>query len=113
MSTGATTDKTIRIGANVWLGLGVSVVGNVSIGHGSVVGANSVVVKDIPPFSIAVGNPARIIRHFNFTRNEWENGEVARDPRFMDESEYVTHLRNAGFILPPGAFAASSEYGDL
>jgi acetyltransferase-like isoleucine patch superfamily enzyme len=113
MSTGATTDKVIRVGANVWMGFRVTVVGHVSIGHGSVIGANSVVVKDIPPFSVAVGNPARIIRRFNFTAGEWEKGETIHDTGFMDEAEYIAHLRKSGYKLPQAAVAASSAYGDL
>lgn len=52
----------IVIGDDCWLGAGVTVVENVRIGEGSVIGAGSVVTKDIPPFSIAAGVPARVIR---------------------------------------------------
>lgn len=52
----------IVIEDNVWLGGGVTVLPGVTIGHDSVVGAGSVVTKDIPPRSLAVGNPARVIR---------------------------------------------------
>jgi serine O-acetyltransferase len=41
---------------------GVAVLGNVTIGRGSVIGANAVVVHDVPPFSVAVGAPARVIK---------------------------------------------------
>lgn len=49
---------------NVWLGTRVIVLPGVTIGTGSVVGAGSVVTRDIPPFSLAVGTPARVIRTF-------------------------------------------------
>lgn len=49
---------------NVWLGAKVIVLKGVTIGHDSVIGAGSVVTKDIPPRSIAVGMPARVIRTF-------------------------------------------------
>lgn len=52
----------VIIEENVWLGARVTVLRGVRIGAGSVIGANSVVVKDIPPRSIAAGSPARIIR---------------------------------------------------
>ena len=52
----------IVIEDDVWLGSHVVVTRNVRIGRGSVVGAHSVVTKDIPPYSIAVGVPARVIR---------------------------------------------------
>lgn len=47
---------------NVWLGEGVAVMPNVRIGRSSIIGANSVVTHDIPPYSIAAGAPARVIQ---------------------------------------------------
>lgn len=52
----------ITIGANVWLGGGVIVCPGVTIGENTVVGAGAVVVRDLPPNVVAVGNPARIVR---------------------------------------------------
>ncbi len=52
----------IVIGNDVWIGANVTVLKGVHISDGAVVGAGSVVVKDIPPYSIAVGNPARVIK---------------------------------------------------
>jgi len=52
----------ISIGDDCWLGAGVTVVDKVRIGHGSVIGAGSVVTRDIPPFSIAAGAPAHVLR---------------------------------------------------
>lgn len=52
----------VIIEKNVWLGEGVCILPNVRIGRNSVVGANAVVTKDIPPYSIAAGMPARVIR---------------------------------------------------
>lgn len=54
--------KPITIGSKAWLGAGVIVCPGVTIGEGSVIGAGSVVTKDIPPYSIAVGNPCRVLR---------------------------------------------------
>ena len=51
-----------RIGNDVWLASGVNVIGGVSIGDGAVLGAGAVVVDDIPPYAIAVGVPARVIK---------------------------------------------------
>lgn len=52
----------INIGNNVWIGAGVSVLPGVNIGDNCVIGAGSVVVSDIPPFSVAVGNPCKVIK---------------------------------------------------
>lgn len=51
----------IKIEDDCWLGSGVRVVDGVTIGKGSVIGAGAVVTKDIPPYSIAVGVPAKVI----------------------------------------------------
>jgi acetyltransferase-like isoleucine patch superfamily enzyme len=59
---GFTTRGPTRIGDNVWCGANVVVTSGVTIGERSVIGANSVVTGDIPPFSVAVGAPARVIR---------------------------------------------------
>jgi maltose O-acetyltransferase len=55
--------RPITIGNNVWLGGGVIVCPGVTIGDDTVVGAGAVVVKDLPAGVLAVGNPARIVRH--------------------------------------------------
>lgn len=52
----------IRIGTNVWIGFDCCVLPGVTIGDGSVIGARSVVVENVPPYCVAVGNPARVIR---------------------------------------------------
>jgi acetyltransferase-like isoleucine patch superfamily enzyme len=56
------TCKGIVIEDDCWLGHGVKVLDGVTIGKGSVIGAGAVVTKDIPPFSVAVGIPARVIK---------------------------------------------------
>jgi acetyltransferase-like isoleucine patch superfamily enzyme len=52
----------VRIGSDVWLGTKATVVRGVVVGSGTVVGANAVVTRDLPPYSVAVGAPARVIR---------------------------------------------------
>lgn len=58
--------KEITIEDNVWIGANCFVLPGITIGEGSVVAAGSVVVKDIPPMSIAGGNPAKVIRSYDF-----------------------------------------------
>jgi maltose O-acetyltransferase len=52
----------ITIGDNVWIGGGASIMPGVTIGEDSVIGAGSVVTRDIPPRSLAVGSPAKVLR---------------------------------------------------
>jgi acetyltransferase-like isoleucine patch superfamily enzyme len=54
--------RKMTIGRDCYLGMNVSVVYSADIGEGSVIGAGSVVVKTIPPFSVAVGVPAKVMR---------------------------------------------------
>ena len=54
--------KEIEVGDNVWIGSNACIMPNVTIGDGAIVGANSVVTKDVPPYSIVAGAPAKIIR---------------------------------------------------
>lgn len=61
-----TIEEEAHVGANS------VVVAGVTIGKRSQVGAGSVVTKDIPPFSVAVGNPAKVIKHFNAETGKWE-----------------------------------------
>ncbi len=56
-------DHHCTIGHDVWIGHGVTVLAGVSIGIGACIGAGAVVTKDIPPYAIAVGVPARVIKY--------------------------------------------------
>jgi hypothetical protein len=53
----------IQVGSDVWIGYGALVLSGVTIGHGSVVAANSTVITDVPPYAIVAGNPAKVIRY--------------------------------------------------
>jgi acetyltransferase-like isoleucine patch superfamily enzyme len=64
-------ERAVSIGDGSWLGHGSVVLPGVTIGQHVVIGANSVVTKDIPDFSVAVGVPAKVIRRFDESRQEW------------------------------------------
>lgn len=66
------SSRPVRIGNSVWLGEQVCILPGVSIGDGAIVGASSVVTHDVPPNSIAVGNPARVIRKFDASTQTWK-----------------------------------------
>ena len=55
--------KRTTIGSDVWIGHGVTIKQGVTIGHGAVVGSNALVTKNVPPYAIVGGVPARIIRY--------------------------------------------------
>ena len=65
-------ERPVVIGDGSWLGHGAVVLPGVTIGKHVVIGANSVVTKDIPDFSVAVGSPARVIRRYDDTHG-WVN----------------------------------------
>ena len=62
----------ISIGANTWIGERVMIMPGTTIGEGCVVGAHSIVRGEIPAYTIAVGNPAKVIKRFNFVTKHWE-----------------------------------------
>ena len=63
--------KEIVVEDGVWIGASAVVTAGVRIGKNSVVGAGSVVTKDIPPFCVAVGNPAKVIKKYDFDLKIW------------------------------------------
>ena len=78
----------IHIGKNCWLGAGVIVLPGISIGDNSVIGAGSVVTKDIPSNVVAVGNPCRVLRQIN----EHDREYYFKD-RKIDWGEFATGSR--------------------
>ncbi len=64
----------VYIGEGSWIGEHVCIIG-ASVGKHCVIGANSVVTKDIPDYSVAVGSPARVIKQYNKVSETWEKVE--------------------------------------
>lgn len=56
--------RPVRIGRNAWIGFEAVILPGVTIGEGAVIGARSVVVEPVPPFTVVAGNPARVVRVF-------------------------------------------------
>lgn len=61
----------ITIEDDVWVGANVVILPGITIGKHSIIGAGSVVTKNVPSYSIAIGNPARVIKKYDFEINEW------------------------------------------
>jgi acetyltransferase-like isoleucine patch superfamily enzyme len=83
---------TIRIEEDCWIGTGARILserGELVIGRHSVVGAHSVVTHSIPPYSVVTGDPARIVKHYDFSKGEWTLGcnRPSDDCRRVDQSQ--------------------------
>ena len=62
----------VSIGGGSYIGINAVIVGNVKIGNHCVIGANSVVTKDVPDYCVAVGSPAKILKRYNLETQLWE-----------------------------------------
>ena len=97
---GRSQPKPVIIGHDVWIGRNAVLLPGVNIGHGAVVGAAAVVTKDVPPYAVVAGNPARVIR------NRFSDAEIAalleyrwwdfEDSRLRDEA---AHFHRADVVL--------------
>ncbi len=78
LAQGWTSGGSVDIEEGCWLGTGAVIIGNkgLRIGRGSVVGANSVVTSDVPPFCVVAGNPARVIKRYDPTSKTWRRVET-------------------------------------
>lgn len=91
--------KTV-IGNDVWIGVSVNILSGVQVGDGAIIGAHSTVAKDVPPYAIVVGNPARVVK-YRFSKKiiesllrikwwEWENTVIKqRMHDFNDISVFI------------------------
>jgi len=82
------------VGNDVWLGMEAMVMPGIKIGHGSVVAARSVVTKDVPPYTIVGGNPAKVIRR----RFSEVKIEMLLEMKWWDWSEEEINLALPHFI---------------
>lgn len=70
LQQGISFKKEVIIGDGAWIGENVCIIG-ASVGKNSVVGANSVVTRDIPDYCVAVGSPAQVIKQYDFEHKKW------------------------------------------
>lgn len=116
VSTGNTLEGVIEIGANCWFGSHAAVVGSAKIGFGSIIGAASFVRGDIPPFSIAVGNPARVVKRYDALAKRWIPVAAftpEMEAALPDENSYLQILRSKWPNPTLPVRAAGRSQGDL
>ena len=58
-------EQEVIIGDDVWIGFNSVILKGVTIGQGAIIGANTLITKDVPPYAVVVGNPARIVKYTN------------------------------------------------
>jgi acetyltransferase-like isoleucine patch superfamily enzyme/SAM-dependent methyltransferase len=90
LQQGATLNRTVVVEENCWLGINTVISGNLTVGRGSVIGANAVVTRDIPPFSVVVGNPAQIVKMYSPRTRSWERTHSEEDiQRILEERRLI------------------------
>lgn len=100
----------VVIGSDCWVGNGVTILDGVNIGNGAVIGARSVVAKNVPPYAVAVGNPARVV-HYRF-----DNQTIQRLLAVAWWDWDSTRIEEARTLLEaedPHAFLAFAERGQI
>lgn len=114
LTTGTTNTDVIDIGANCFFGYGAQVIGDVRIGFGSIIGAGAIVRSNVPPLSIVVGSPARIVKRFSIAQSAWVKAENYNDHDSLpSEQEYIQQLRHTHPQLLMPLSAAASRLADV
>jgi phosphonate metabolism protein (transferase hexapeptide repeat family) len=97
--------RTTIVGNDTWIGHGAIIKPGLTLGDGSVVGSGAVVTKDVPPYAVVVGNPARILKY----RFDEETIQKLLKIKWWDWSEALIRERFDDFLLEGEAFA--EKYG--
>lgn len=105
--------KTV-LGSDVWIGANVIIPGGIHIGTGAIVAAGSVVVKDVPPYAVVGGNPAKIIRYRfqedqikSLLESEWWNWPLERILQDVDDFSDIEKFRVAQLRESPNLMTGS------
>lgn len=101
-------DYSVRIGNDVWIGYGALIMAGVSIGDGAIVGAGAVVTKDVEPYAIVGGVPAKVIR-MRFSEREIA---ALLELRWWDRPKEWIEEKSAGFMRPRDYFAMVGSMGE-
>ena len=86
------------IGNDVWIGHNVTIIAGITIGDGAIIGANALVTKDVPPFAIVGGDPAKVIRYrfdddsrIRIYNRKWWNNSLEW---FVDNAEVMANYQS-------------------
>ena len=60
----------IKIGNHVWVGAGATILKGVTVGDHAIIGGGSVVTKDVPPYAVVMGNPAKVVKYLDSEKFE-------------------------------------------
>lgn len=81
-----TLGRSVVMEENCWVAAGAVIAGHLTVGRGSVIGANAVVTQDVPPFSVVVGHPGRIVKMYDPTTGRWEPAKTEDEQRRILEN---------------------------
>ncbi len=68
--------EAVRVEDDSWIGINVCILKGVTIGRHAVVGAGAVVTESVPPYSVVAGNPAKVVKRYNFQARVWEGEHI-------------------------------------
>lgn len=91
---GSTDNRKLVIEESCWMAMNCVIAGQLTIGRCSVVGANSVVTRDVPAFSVVAGNPAKLIRMYDPTTKKWESTRSDDDIKRVNDNRQKSPLPN-------------------
>lgn len=117
--------RTIIVGNDCWIGNGVKILQGVTIGDGAIIGAGAIVTRDVPPYAVAVGNPAKVVK-YRFSDNiiaklmalKWWNygPDILLDSNLEDIEEtidLITSRIKKGFPLYKSDFWKINRKGEI
>lgn len=110
---GGAKSRAVAVGDDCWIGINVVIAPGVNIGRGCVIGANSVVTKDLPPYSVAAGAPAKVLRkRLDFSPpNSLRASEVEHIPYFYAGFvQWGENIKRLDQALDKGGWPAEEEF---